>query len=317
MVEAGAHDGRLAKDILSWLHERRSELYDGFEYVIVEPSSRRREWQVATLRDFKDKVRWVEALGELAGDGVQGIIFSNELLDAMPVRRLGWDAANQTWFEWGVTDREGTLAWARMDIPKSKVQSPKSNVQRSTFNVPNPNPGIGVGNEALPWAPPELPAAVLNVLPDGFTTESCPAATDWWTAAAKVLRRGTLLTIDYGLTAEQFLAPERKDGTLRAYARHHQGQDLLTNAGEQDLTAHVNFSAVQSAGEAAGLKTEALVSQVTFLTQIAARIWKDPAAFGEWTPAHTRQFQTLTHLEHLGRPFRVLIQSRSVSEVNH
>ena len=301
IVEAGAHDGRLAGDIVRWLRERQPGLYGGFEYVIVEPSARRRERQRERLRDFEDKIRWIGQLGELAEEGIQGIVFSNELLDAMPVHRLGWDAANRTWFEWGVAARDGRLIWARMEGPKSEVQGPKS--------------GSRVAEEAARVPYPELPPALLNVLPDGFTTEVCPAATGWWTEAAGILRRGKLLTIDYGLTAEQFFSPERKGGTLRAHSHHHPNQDLLAKVGEQDLTAHVNFTVLQSAGEAAGLNTEALMSQAKFLTQIAGRIWKDPVGFVEWTAEHTRQFQTLTHPEHLGRSFRVLIQSRTADQV--
>jgi SAM-dependent MidA family methyltransferase len=75
------------------------------------------------------------------------------------------------------------------------------------------------------------------------------------------------------------------------------------------LTAHVNFSAIQKAGEEVGLKTELFSTQAKFLTQILEKTLADKP-FGEWTPARTRQFQTLTHPEHLGHAFRVLVQSR-------
>src|SRR6202035_2238276 len=97
-----------------------------------------------------------------------------------------------------------------------------------------------------------LPALreLLAVLPDGFTTEVCPAAMEWWHRAARALKAGKLMTIDYGLRAEQFFTPERKEGTLRAYYRHHQSSDALARPGEQDLTAQVNFTAIETAGEA-------------------------------------------------------------------
>jgi SAM-dependent MidA family methyltransferase len=100
------------------------------------------------------------------------------------------------------------------------------------------------------------------------------------------------------------------NGTLRAYHRHHVTTDLLANPGEQDLTAHVNFSAIQAAGESAGLQTESFCTQPQFLTRIVEKIFKQPPSFGEWGPKQTRQLQSLTHPEHLGRAFRVLIQSR-------
>jgi SAM-dependent MidA family methyltransferase len=103
--------------------------------------------------------------------------------------------------------------------------------------------------------------------------------------------------------------PSRKNGTLRAFFQHRFADDVLANPGQQDLTAHVNFSAIQRAGEEAGLKTEAFSTQAKFLTQIMERTLRDKS-FGEWTPARGRQFQTLTHPEHLGRSFQVLVQSR-------
>ena len=297
IVEAGAHDGRLAKDILNWLRLRRPALFEQIEYRIVEPSARRQERQRETLGQFAPRVRWVADLGSLrrGSNGavspppsalrpppsVCGIIFGNELLDALPVQRIGWDAKRREWFEWGVIAEKERFVWARL---------PNSNpVSRFPFPVP-----------------PE----VLAVLPDGFTTEICPAAESWWRAAAGRLERGRLLTCDYGLSAEEFLSPQRAGGTLRAYHRHRFSADVLGNVGEQDLTAHVNFSAIQAAGEAAGLRTERLETQARFLTDIARRAWGEGSGFGSWLPAHTRQFQTLTHPEHLGRPFRVLVQAK-------
>ena len=277
IIEGGAHDGKLAADILCWLCARRPELFVRLEYIIIEPSARRRAWQEETLREFAANVRWQD---ELPTSDNFTIIFGNELLDAFPVHRLGWDAAAKQWFEWGAKTEGDKFTWTRLagDVPSS---------------ISHP------------------PSSLAEVLPADYTIEVCPAAEAWWTQAAQSLPAGKLMTIDYGMTTDELFAPTRVNGTLRAYHHHQAGDDLLANVGEQDLTAHVNFSALKSAGEAAGLKTESLFTQAQFLTQIAGRIWKNPTTFGgEWTPAHTRHFQTLTHPEHLGRAFRVLIQSR-------
>jgi SAM-dependent MidA family methyltransferase len=146
-------------------------------------------------------------------------------------------------------------------------------------------------------------------LPDGYTIETCPAAENWWREAAGILERGKLMTVDYGLTSDELFLPSRLRGTLRAYFRHHASDDLLANVGEQDLTAHINFSAIQTAGESMGLRTEMFSTQSQFLTQILVKTSKNNS-LGKWTPAQARQFQTLTHPEHLGRAFRVLVQSR-------
>src|SRR6202167_6806809 len=107
---------------------------------------------------------------------------------------------------------------------------------------------------------------------------------------------GKLLTIDYGYSAEEMFSPARTRGTLRAYHQHHVNDDILANPGEQDLTAHVNFSAIQKAGEEAGLKTENFCTQPQFLTHILEKAVKDKS-FGEWNASRARQFQTLTHPE--------------------
>jgi len=287
LVEAGAHDGRLAADILSWLQKHQPDFFGNLEYWIIEPSVRRQKRQRKNLHNFADKIVWFDSLNAVPQAGVSGVILSNELLDAMPRHRLGWDANSRGWFEWGVTVRDDAFVWTRM-----------------------PDKAVNQHIDKAPMRGPNLPAKLLAVLPDGFTTEICPLAEDWWRQAASTLRQGKLLTVDYGLMAEQFFTPERTQGTLRAYHRHHASNDLLANAGEQDITAHVNFTALQAVGESVGLKTELLCNQAQFLTRIAEQIWQTNGAFSEWTPACARQFQTLTHPEHLGRPFQVLLQSR-------
>ncbi len=346
IVEAGAHDGRLAKDILAWLREHRPELFRRLEYWIIEPSEHRRQWQRQQLAHFGNAIRWATSLASLAStrpstldprplaapkcnEGgsplLRGIIFCNELLDAFPLRRLGWDAPRRSWFEWGVKMEGERFVWTRMtedQSPESKVQSPKS--ETKSFHATDETPADAVRRclalvESDSWPDtaqsPENSAgrslsALEDVLPDGFTLEVCPAAEAWWRDAASILDRGKLLTIDYGLTAEQFFAPERKDGTLRAYRGHRPISDVLGDPGQQDITAQVNFSALRAAGEAVGLKTDSFQTQTQFLTQIAARLWDAEAPNGPLAPDRARQFHILTHPDHLGRAFRVLVQSR-------
>jgi SAM-dependent MidA family methyltransferase len=281
IVEAGAHNGQLARDILTWLRTHRSETFSRLEYYIVEPSTRRCDWQRAMLSDFSETVRWKPEITawktELAP--AKAIIFSNELLDAMPVHRLGWDAKEKKWFEWGVGLEGNRFVWTRMPAVANHVS-------RFTSH-----------------------AALLDVLPDDYTLEISPAAEAWWRDAAGVLARGKLLTFDYGFTAEEQFSPNRLKGTLRAYHRHRVSDDLLANAGEQDLTAHVDFSAMQNVGEVSGLKTEMYCAQPKLLGRVAENIFNRPGSFGEWGAKQTRQFQTLTHPDHLGHAFQVLVQS--------
>jgi SAM-dependent MidA family methyltransferase len=278
-LEAGAHDGQLAADFLMALKQQQPDCWERMEYWVLEPSARRQKWQAEALQGWHPKVKWFARWADLPATGVCGVVFSNELLDAFPVHRLGWSRKSGSWFEWGVTWESGRFEW-----------------------IPMPgNPEVAA---ELSDAPPEL----LAVLPDGFMVDLCPDATLWWEEAARRLRSGWLVAVDYGLTAEQRFAPGRANGTLRAYTGHRLATDVLARPGEQDLTADVNFSALIKAGERMGLHLDTFVTQSQFLTRIGAQMW---AAGVAWDAAQTRQFQTLTHPEHLGRAFRVLVQRRS------
>lgn len=273
-VEAGAHDGRLAFDILEAMEEAEPKLFRAFEYWIVEPSAARREIQEKTLVRFSN-VRWFPSLQEIQGR-VSGVIFSNELLDAMPVHVFRWSSAAHEWNEMGVNVPGEHFVWEALERPTASA--------------------------------PQFPQELLEVLPDGFVFEQTAAETkQWWAEAATALTIGKLMAIDYGGTLEELLMPVRTSGTLRSYSRHRVSGSVLEDPGEQDITAHVNFSVVRQVGERMGLKTEAFVNQSQFLTNVARDLW---TRRGSWPQQQVRQFQTLTHPEHLGRPFRVLVQSR-------
>ncbi len=287
LVEAGAHDGRLAADLLHWLEHHRPQLWPRITLHLVEPSERRRQWQATTLAAYANRVRWVQNLEELQAvtGGASGVFYSNELLDAFPVHRVCWRAQSGHWEELGVGWTETGLTWQ---------------------TLPEQSEAIRTGLEWLQ----QLPRELLSVLPEGFTTELGPAAASWWSDAARSLRRGHLITFDYGLEATEFLLPQRSKGTLRTYSGHRLGDDLLQRPGELDLTAHVNFSVLEDAGTQAGLTTDYRGSQRQWLTSVFSETVKRPAEFPAWDSRRVRQFQTLTHPEHLGRSFRVLVQRR-------
>lgn len=278
IAEAGAHNGQLAFDILSWFQKQKPELFQRLTYLIVEPLPPLREKQSKTLEKFAAQVRWCECLTP----AFTGIIFSNELLDAFPVSRFAWDAYRRQWFEWGVTVIASQFAWHRIYRPNVEAD-----LHRAGLPIPND---------------------LLKVLPDNYTIDISFEAAEWWREASTNLHEGKLLTIDYGLTADEIIVPERLQGTLRAYYQHHLSNPL-DRPGEQDLTAHVNFTALQNIGHDKGLQTQLFTSQEQFLMPIAQTTWKPDSNFGAWTPETLRHFQTLTHPEHLGSRFKVLVQS--------
>ncbi len=279
ILEAGAHEGQLAGDVLAALKRLSPEVFRRLQYWIVEPSPIRQSWQREYLDGFVENVRWFESWQETPP--VCGVIFSNELLDAMPVRRFYWNGQETAWREWLVDWDGQRFCWKRGDRP--------------------PEAGL-----SLPLIPEEL----ARVLPDGFSVEVSSAAVAWWKEAAQRLQQGKLVALDYGCEENELLRPERFNGTVRAYFHHRLSENVLERPGEQDITAHVNFTAIRRAGEAAGLKSEEIISQSQFLTEAVSLLMKNPEAATEWTAAKSRQFQTLAHPDHLGRAFRVLVQSR-------
>jgi len=289
LVEAGAHDGQLALDILNWLAAHRPALSSRIAYWLIEPSVDRQNCQRLKLENFSSRVECFAGWAGIPKEGVRGVIFSNELLDAFPVHRLRWDASQRCWSEWGVGWDGYRFVWRRM--PSEREEDWQAHLVQAGF---------------------ELPPELLSVLPDGFTLELSPAATTWWSEAAKALRIGKLLTFDYGWTALEHLDPARGSGTLRGYSGHRLQEDVLAKPGEQDLTAHVNFTQLQLAGERAGLRTVTLTEQSRFLSRIAAEVLseRDEGDTKGWSPEQVRQFQTLVHPGQLGRAFRVLVQER-------
>lgn len=298
IVEGGAHDGQLAEDIINWLIRHRPDVLPRIEYWILDPSRRRREWQSGRLSMFAPRVRWFSNWAEIQqAGGVTGVIFANELLDAFPVHRVAWSASRQEWFEWGVRMVEDRFIWARLPALNLSVAA----LCEPAAALSNLDPSV----RASAWA------SLAPVLPDGFILELSPFAEYWWELAAKSLRRGKLLTFDYGHTTSEVINPTKPHGTLRAYYEHQLVDNILAAPGVHDITAHVNFAAITHMGESAGLVTSELTGQGRFLTRVAQRTMQQPGVFGEWHGERARQFQTLTHPDHLGRSFSVLVQERA------
>lgn len=285
LIECGAHDGKLARDLLGSWKQSQPDLYERVTYWSIDASLTRRQWQQETLAEHRDRVRWADGVEGLPV-AFEGIFYANELFDAFPVTRVAWRASEGRWLEQGVGMAGGNFHW----VPMGEVP-------------------LGIVEE---WLAMPLPHELLQVLPDGYTLDLMPGAARWWTEMARKLGRGYLVTLDYGLEADELLTPRYRQGTLRGYHRQRVVEGPMSMPGEIDLTAHVNWTALRKAGEAVGLKTVYSGTQRQFLVEILSRSMKQGRAIGlDWTPSEVRQFQTLTHPEHLGRAFRVLAQGRA------
>ncbi len=295
IVEAGAHDGALALDILSSLRDSSAVPKNSFRYVIVEPSARRRQAQQQKLAGFNDIVTWIADWAEFEPAKLKGIIFANELLDAFPVFRFAWNGARGGWQEWGVGCEQDRFTWQII----SDSQGINASCEESNLR-----------QEALAILEEKIPSDLHPGLPAGFTVEICPEATRWWRKAGSHLDAGYLVTLDYGLTKAEFWAAGRTTGNLKAIRNHCVVPDALANPGDQDITAPIDFSQLQATGEQHGLQTISLVRQEIFLTNILATMQDHRPSPMAWDANRIRQFQTLIHPSHLGWNFKALVQRR-------
>lgn len=229
IIEVGAGSGRLAADLLLEL-ERRNALPE--RYAILDLSGELRERQRATIGQraphLLDRVHWLDRLPE----AFDGLVLANELLDAMPVHLVRWEDA--VTFERGVSAKNGEFVWA--DRPAS-----------------------GRLVEIAQAIAEEFP------LPPGYLSEICLAAADWTASWASILNTGALLLIDYGFPRHEFYHPQRATGTLMCHYRHHAHGEPFLLPGLQDITAHVDFTAIVEAGFIAGLELLGYTTQAAFL----------------------------------------------------
>lgn len=284
-VECGAHHGQFAADFLDAIGAMEPELSARLIYVIVEPSQRRRERQGEALARYAPRVLWVEGMEKLGERSIRGVVFSNELLDAMPVQRYGWDARSGRWFEWGMAMGRGEWVWERIPLTAERSRGLNRFLE-----------GLSAGDRAMI-------GLLESVLPDGFTLDLSEEALAWWGCAAARLELGRLMAFDYGLSRMELMSAGRSAGTLRAYHEHRLTDQVLSRVGEQDLTAHVDWDGVEECGRGCGLRTIVRMQQGRWL----AGLTMQGQVIG---PGLERQFQTLVHPAHLGATHSILIQAR-------
>lgn len=232
VLEFGAGSGALATDMLLEL-EALESLPD--RYLILEISPDLKERQRETLESraphLLQRVVWLERMPEA---GFCGVVVANEVLDAMPVHRFRIEAD-------GV--REGFVRWGGERF-------------EAVWDQPL-TPGLADAVAAL--------QKQLGPLAEGYESELNLRAGPWLEALGERVRAGVLLLIDYGYPASEYYHPQRSSGSLMCYYRHRAHDDVLALPGLQDITAHVDFSAVTAAGLAAGFELAGYTNQANFL----------------------------------------------------
>ena len=271
LMEQGAHDGTLAKDLMIALERDHPRLFSCAQYLIIEPDETLREAQRRSFAGaMSSKLQHLRDWNEVTG-GVQGVLVCNELLDAFPVHRMVLEEG--CWREAFVRN-SSTGGFEFVTAPASIVKAEQE-----------------LGKLSQPFA-------------DGHATELNLDMATWLQDIDQSGFVGEILIADYGHAAPEYFSPERREGTLRRYHQHKSDDKVLEGLGQCDLTAHVNFTHVAQEAESLGWQVTEFIEQGRFLTRAAADIMKRPGFQPD--AAWMRQFQTLTHPGHLGHSFQIM-----------
>ena len=244
-------------------------------YFIVEPSAELRGRQ---RRRIGARATWLDRLPER----FRGVMIANEVADALPVHALAW--TDRGIMERGVCENEGELAWAERAASGAVLKA--------------------------------AGAIAVDVPPTGrYDSEIGLAAQAWIATLAGRLEAGALLVLDYGFTRREYYHPQRSMGTLMCHYRHRAHGDVFLHPGLQDVTAHVDFTALAEAGTQAGCDLLGYAAQAPFLvncgiTDVLARI--DAQDVARYAP-RAAEAQVLLSPTEMGELFKVIAFGRGIA----
>ncbi len=275
ILEAGAGSGALAVGLLREL-ERRGALPERYEILELSGELRARQ-QDSIARgapQLAGRVAWLDTLP----DTFSGVVVGNELLDALPVNIFAW--REDGIFERGVALADGGFAWRERPATGALLAV----AQGLTF-----------------VSPP-------------YVSEIALAARAWVAEWGRILQRGALLLIDYGFPQREYYHPQRAEGTLMCHYRHHAHGDPFWLPGLNDITAHVDFTAIAEAGHDAGLDVLGYTSQAQFLLNCGlAQLLEAHQADGAVAYATLASgAQKLISPAEMGELFKVLVLGRGI-----
>lgn len=276
LIEIGSGDGEFLEGVLTALAEKKKT--SGLKVWAVEKSRPARERLWRALSRFP-KCKVVPSLEDIEWfGGLEGCVVSNECLDALPFRRLRF--AKGAWQEIGIQQENGKLGEALMPLSEENVLKALGNFKPDT---------------------------------EGQEIEIRPAVEGLLEEIGQWLVRGYIVTFDYGHPRAQLYSPFRKNGTWMCYRNHTANQDIFNHIGQQDITAHVDFTHLMEKGLKMGFTPALYASQGIFLSHVG----QDPIEgflkegnAGEQR-RHAAQVRQLIHPDAMGEVFWVLVQARN------
>jgi SAM-dependent MidA family methyltransferase len=275
VVEFGGGTGVLAREVVDYLKTNAS-----FSYLMVETSPWLRKEQQQLLAGYDRVVKWRD-ISSLTSRSVLGLMLQNEVIDAFPVHRLvlTGDGFKEVYVDYQRGEFSEVLVQVSDDSLKSYLDK------------------------------------YVTKLRVGQQIEVNLKALSWLENLAAILRRGAIITIDYGDLARDLYSASRLTGTLVGYYRHQLQTNPYKHIGDQDLTAHLNFTALIKRGEELGLKTCYFGTQADFLLSHGLLEKLEEISQSDMPEAEKRQLllsaKTLILPQGMGERFKVLIQLKT------
>lgn len=276
IVEQGANSGDFARDVLNAARLDSREFFEAIHYAIVEPFPVLRARQQKALAAFS-RPEWHSTLADI--EPFQGVHFSNELVDAMPVHLVKFHEGE--WKERHVDWNGNAFLFVERPLSTARLSS---HVQKLSL------PGI-----------------------DNYTTEINLDALDWIESLAPRMDKGYALIADYGWPRDVYYSSDRASGTLACYSQHKRSFDPLQNTGGADITAHVDFTSLAECAVASGLRLAGFADQHHFMVGLGKNEFPDAVVAPDMERQKAlRAFQTLMHPNFMGLGFKFLALEKGV-----
>ena len=298
LFEFGAGEGTLCLGILDFLQKEAPDIFNAITYVLIEksPSFRLRQKE-RLLSRYPHTVLWKDQMPQ---DQI-GIVLSNEFVDALPVHRMR--------IEMNPTVGAGLERTPTLPVPTLKEIYVDWEEEHFTERLEVPS---------SPTLLSYFDRLGIQISRAPFDCEINLLALDWMRSVGACLKKGFVLTIDYGYPADQLYHPSRYRGTFLCYYQHTISENPYTHIGEQDMTSHIDFTALARAGEEVALHVVGFTDQTHFLMGLGIAQEMQTAADRMHESEEAKKdflaMKALMDPHQMGTVFKVLVQEKNITD---
>lgn len=279
IVEIGSGKGYLLHDVVKTIKDNWPEIFNNINFFSVEKSSYHRQLQTEILKDVGN-INFLEDISALAK--IEGIVYSNELFDAIPTHMVR-KKDGKLWEVYITVDENDEV----VELEKQPSEEIISYISELKIDIP-----------------------------EGMTTEINTDAVKLIQEIGIKLEKGFVFSIDYGYPSAELYKPYRSRGTLICYYKHTYNENYYQNIGMQDITSHVNFSALAHYGKKSGLDVVGFTDQAHFLINLGLaeelnRLYEN----GDYKSyERANRLKTLVLPKGMGEKFKILIQAKGIDK---